>query len=248
MPQSIIEAVYPETRFFGFTRCDGTTYFLLRVQALLRPDDVVLDVGCGRGQRRDDSCEFRRQIQYLGNDRRKIIGIDVDPSAAANPFIHEFRLLEDTSHWPIADSSIDVVYSDYVLEHVADPDAFFGEANRILKPGGYICLRTPNFFNYGAMMSWLIPNRLHAKLLAQTNPDCKSYDVFPTLYRCNSRRKIRKVMAKHAFEAVVYSIEGEPGYLTFFSLAYRLAAIVNPYLPSAFKSNLLAFGRKSMGR
>src|SRR5215471_16831803 len=142
MPAPIVEAVYPEQRFFGFTRCDGTIYFLARVHSMLRPCDVVLDAGCGRGQWIDDPCEYRRQLHDFRCHERQVIGIDVDPGASANPFIHEFRPIEDTRRWPVADASINLIYSDYVLEHVADPGAFFSEANRVLKPGGHICLRT----------------------------------------------------------------------------------------------------------
>jgi hypothetical protein len=40
---------FPETRFGGFTYVDGTVNFFTRVNALLEPGSVVLDVGCGRG-------------------------------------------------------------------------------------------------------------------------------------------------------------------------------------------------------
>jgi SAM-dependent methyltransferase len=244
MPDPLIESVYPESRFLGFTRYDGTTHFLMRVQALLQPDDAVLDVGCGRGQRADDPCEFRKKMQNFRGENRKITGIDVDPAAGSNPYLDEFRQIEDVNHWPIADSSINLIYSDYVLEHVQNPRSFFSEAHRVLKQDGYLCLRTPNFFSYGALISWLIPNRLHAAILTRIRPECKENDVFPTVYRCNSRRKLRKTLELCGFEAVTYTIESEPVYLEFFPLAFRLAAIALPYLPSAFRSCLIAFARK----
>jgi len=244
MPTPLIDAVYPERRFFGFTRCDGTTHFMLRVHALLRPGDVVLDVGCGRGQGADDPCEFRRQLRQLGTQQRTVIGIDVNAGAAENPFIHEFRQIEDSHHWPVADASIDVMISDYVLEHVPEPAAFFSEARRVLKPGGGIALRAPNFYGYGALISWLVPNRYHARLVSRAKSHCKEIDVFPTLYRCNTGRKLLKSMRKIGLDAVVYAIEGEPSYLELFPLAYRLAAAIHPFLPPVFRSTLLAFGRK----
>src|SRR4051812_27575762 len=125
MSKSIVERVYPEQQLFGFTRCDGTTYFLTRVRSLLQPDDTVLDVGCGRGQRIDDACRYRRELQDLTDENRTVIGIDVDPNAASNPFIDQFHLLEDPARWPVADASVNFVYSDYVLEHIPDPISFF---------------------------------------------------------------------------------------------------------------------------
>ena len=41
---------YPESAAGGFSRNDGTVAFYQRVQALLRPDSVVIDFGAGRGQ------------------------------------------------------------------------------------------------------------------------------------------------------------------------------------------------------
>ena len=40
-----IEAFFVETAFGGFTHVDGAMAFYLRVDSLLSPDDVVLDVG-----------------------------------------------------------------------------------------------------------------------------------------------------------------------------------------------------------
>jgi SAM-dependent methyltransferase len=241
---TILESVYPEHRFFGFTRVDGTVHFLTRVHALLRPDSTVLDVGCGRGQGDEDASPYRRELRRLGAPGRKVIGIDVDEAGASNPLVDEFRRIDDLRRWPVADASIETLYADYVLEHVQEPVSFFQETFRVLAPGGYLCLRTPNFLGYGALLSWLIPNRLHEKILARVQPEKKCVDVFPTVYRSNTRWKLLRVLRATGLEPVVYSIEGEPGYLGSFPLGFRLAARVIPYFPSLFKSTLLAFARK----
>jgi SAM-dependent methyltransferase len=244
MSESIVDKVYPENRLFGFTREDGTTHFLTRVHALLKSDSTVLDVGCGRGQFVEDPCAFRRDLRRLGGAERQVIGIDVDPAAATNPMLDEFRLIDDPHRWPVADTAIDLVYSDYVLEHIQEPDSFFAEAARVLRPGGYLCLRTPNFLGYGAFITWLIPNRFHQRILARVQPDRKSIDVFPTLYRCNTRWRLMNVLKRAGFEPFVYSIEGEPSNFQSFRLVYRIAAVLVPHLPSMFKSTHLVFARK----
>ena len=171
--------MYPEHRLFGFTREDGTVHFLTRVHALLRPGLTVLDIGCGRGQASEDSCLFRRELRRLGGDGRTVIGIDVDSDAASNPLINEFRRIDNAQHWPVADATVDLAYSDYVLEHVADPPSFFGEARRVLRPGGYLCMRTPNFLGDSALLSWLVPNRFHEKILARNQLKRKVSMCFP---------------------------------------------------------------------
>ena len=42
----------------------------------------------------------------------------------------------------------DVIVADYVLEHIEDTKEFFLEINRLLKPGGWLCARTPHKFNF----------------------------------------------------------------------------------------------------
>ena len=115
MKEPIADIVYPERRFAGFTRFDGTVHFASRVRAMLGETDTVLDVGCGRGQRVDDACDYRRGLQDFRGPKRHVIGIDVDPGAEANPFLDEFRLIDDPAVWPVADGSVDIIYCDYVL-------------------------------------------------------------------------------------------------------------------------------------
>jgi 2-polyprenyl-3-methyl-5-hydroxy-6-metoxy-1,4-benzoquinol methylase len=50
MAKSIADVVYPERRFGGFSRVDGTIAFYTRIAGLLNETTRVLDIGCGRGQ------------------------------------------------------------------------------------------------------------------------------------------------------------------------------------------------------
>jgi SAM-dependent methyltransferase len=45
---------------------------------------------------------------------------------------------------PFGDASMDVVACFQVLEHLRRPDVALSEIHRVLKPGGYACLATPN--------------------------------------------------------------------------------------------------------
>lgn len=148
MPRPVVEISYPEHRFGGFSRYDGTVHFYSRVNALLGRESVILDVGCGRGAHEDDHCEYRRNLQNMRGANRTVIGIDVDPAGEENLSLDSFRLIENVNHWPIEDASVDLVLADYVLEHVGNPEQFFRETCRVLKPGGCFCARTPNAFCY----------------------------------------------------------------------------------------------------
>ena len=235
---------YPEAAFGGFTDVDGTIAFYARTRSLMSPDHVVLDIGCGRGNLGDDPIVVRRNLRIFKGDVRRVLGIDVDIAAAGNPYIDEFRHIS-CRRWPIDDASVDVAIADCVIEHVGDPDALFSEARRVLRPGGFLCLKTPNAWGYVALVSRLVPNWAHAKVVAQAQGgyyrrDC---DVFPTLYRCNTRRKLRAALTRHQFRCVVYSYEAEPSYLEFSGLAYKLGVWHQRYAPKALRLVLFAFGQ-----
>src|SRR4030043_1876414 len=114
------EIFYPEARFCNFTDIDAMITFYTRVNALLKPDYVVLDVGCGRGRIDEDKIAIRRYLRTIRGKVAKVIGIDVDNAAVTNPSIDEFRLIQ-SEFWPIDDESIDLIVSHSVLEHIKHP-------------------------------------------------------------------------------------------------------------------------------
>ena len=239
-------SVYPEYAFGRFTEHDGTVRFYNRINALVGPDDVVLDVGCGRG-RQNDPCEYHHRLMRLADRCRAFIGIDVDPAAEANPYVSEFRLIDDVDRWPIDDASVDLVVSDYVLEHVEDPDAFFSEVTRVLRPGGTFCARTPNKRGYVGTISRLIPDRLHASITGRVQVTREAEDVFPTYYRANTPGAVRRLFRAHGMEGVVIPVENEPNYFRFSALAYRAGAVLHKLIPGPLKNGLFIFARTSTG-
>jgi hypothetical protein len=56
---NFLAAVYPEYNAGGFTKYDGGLQFYGRINALLRPDMVVLDLGAGRGRQFDTDNRYR---------------------------------------------------------------------------------------------------------------------------------------------------------------------------------------------
>ena len=233
---------YPESRFGGFTRIDGTVAFYSRVQALGWKAATVVDVGCGRGAHEEDRVEMRRTLRDLRGDGRRVIGIDVDAGAGANRFIDEFRLMTNAT-WPLDSSSVDLCFADSVLEHVAAPDAFFSEARRVLRVGGFLCIRTTNTWSYVALASRLVPNAMHARVLRRVQHERKERDVFPTAYRCNSILRIRKALERHRLDGVVFGHHAEPSYLSFSRPAYFLGVMHQRLVPSFFAPTLFAFAQ-----
>ena len=238
-----IEIYYPEARFGNFTDIDGTITFFIRVNGLIKPSFTVLDVGCGKSTINKDTIPIRKYLRTIKGKVTKVIGIDIDEGAEINPFIDEFRIIQGRS-WPIDDESIDLIVSDSVLEHIEDPDEFFSEACRVLKNNGYFCLRTSNRWNYIALIASLIPNKYHAQILKVAQDGRQEEDVFPTLFRCNSIRKIQKMMNKYGFDHVVYGYEAAPSYFEFSKLAYSFGVLYQKIAPGYFKTAIFAFGKK----
>jgi SAM-dependent methyltransferase len=245
-PPTLKTRVYPENAFGGFTRCDTTIAFYGRLNALVQSTHRVLDVGCGRAAYVKDATDspYRANLRCFKGKAKEVVGIDVDTAGETNTSIDTFHLIEDVDHWPVEDASFDVVFSDFVMEHVDNPAAFLAEATRVLKPGGLLAMRTPNRWSYVSIAASLIPNSMHGKVTGAVQEDREEEDVFPVRYRCNTRRALRVALHKAGFDSAVWAIEGEPAYMTFSSLAYRIGSIAHRIMPGPFKTTLLAFARK----
>ena len=235
---------YPEIAFGGIPRCDGVIQFYSRVNAVIRPDSLLVDFGCGRGRHLDDPVRFRRDLRIFRGRVAKVIGLDVDPAAKDNPTIDEFRLLSVDCEWPLADGSIDLILCDSVLEHLHEPSILFSEAQRTLKQDGYLFVATTNARSYVGLAARLVPNRLHSRILARLQPHRRGEDVFPTVYRCNTIPAIRKQMKQHGFRAAVFGFDPGPGYLTFSHVAYALGFLHQQWAPSMIRPIIMAIGQK----
>ncbi len=109
--------------------------------AILQPGETVLDLGSGGGI---DCFLAGRQV----TDSGRVIGVDMTPSMIAKARTNaakvdldnvEFRLGE-IEHLPVADSSIDVIISNCVINLSPDKPAVYAEAFRVLKAGGRLAI------------------------------------------------------------------------------------------------------------
>jgi len=105
-------------------------------QRYVPEDGTVLEIGCGWG-------EFINQIRA-----RARIGMDLNPQAGPrlDPGI---RFLEQdcSAAWPLADNSLDVVFTSNFFEHLPDKATLtrtMKEALRCLRPGGRLVCLGPN--------------------------------------------------------------------------------------------------------
>ncbi len=102
-----------------------------------RDELAILEHGCGSGM---------TQLYLLALGYTKIYGVDLGgPLEIWNGLLADAFGIRDKRFFaytgeilPLDDASIDVVFSEQVLEHVAPPvvEAFYREEGRVLKPGG----------------------------------------------------------------------------------------------------------------
>jgi len=243
--KSLKETYYPETEFGGYSRVCGTVSFFGRVRALLKPEMVVLDVGCGRGATVDrlEKNPWEHCRIFKGACKR-VIGIDVDMAGQENTFIDEFRPI-DAASWPVETASVDLLVSNAVVEHVENPDQFFAECGRVLKPGGFLCIRTTNRWSYAAIGAAIVPNQYHAKIVGKLQRGRQAKDGFPTYYRANTIQAMKRLLRKHGFEGCVYRHIAEPNYLMFSRWSYAIGVYIHRWLPSLFWPVLFVFAKRT---
>lgn len=234
---------YPESQFGGFSDIDSTIIFYNRINALLKKDYVVLNIGCGRGQFLEDNIKFRRDLQQIKKKVKKVIGIDIDQKAKNNSSIDDFKLIKK-GRFPIHNNSIDLCVCDYVLEHIENPFMFFKECNRVLKKGGYLCLRTTNLWSYLGLAAKIIPQNKHAQMLNHVQEKRLKKDVFKKFYRANSIIGVKSLLTKNGFDYHVYGFSSEPAYFNFSKHFYALMALVHHLTPNYFKVIILGFAKK----
>jgi ubiquinone/menaquinone biosynthesis C-methylase UbiE len=104
---------------------------------------VVLDYGCGPGNQLVNLVEFSKPAHLVGMD---ISGTALSLSRERLR-LHprgdnvELRLIENGSaRLPFADNTFDHIICDGVLHHTPNPEEILAEFNRILKPGGSVCI------------------------------------------------------------------------------------------------------------
>ncbi|HKG94578.1 MAG TPA: methyltransferase domain-containing protein [Gemmatimonadaceae bacterium] len=182
---------------------------------------TLADVGCGTGNLR----------AHVRSHVSRYIGVDVVRYDALPPDVEFHRIDLDSGRVPLADGSVDVAAAIETIEHLENPRAFFRELVRLVRPGGWVIVTTPNQRSALSLLSLVLRGK-HAAFL----------DVhYPTHVSALFEVDLARVAADCGLTEVAFD----------YSLHSRVpgTAIIYPRLlarlfPRALSDNLMIVGRK----
>jgi len=179
------------------------------IKESLKLDTIWVDAGCGKNS----------LVYEFENLAPNGTGIDVvehpERSASDKKFIN--ASLEKI---PFEDSSVDVIISNMVVEHIENIEKVMSEYYRILKTEGSFIFRTTNKFYPTLLAGHLFPKKLKDKIIYSLF-GVKSHDVFETRYPMNTLKKIKTALPSYGFN--IFRIEAVEDLHLFHPIAFELS-------------------------
>jgi ubiquinone/menaquinone biosynthesis C-methylase UbiE len=190
---------------------NGTSEFHELIIRFAGANARILEIGAGPSNRTS------RFLASLGS----LTGVDISDEVFQNDALANAQV-SNGSLLGFPDESFDLCVSDFVLEHVTDPDVHFREVARVLAVEGFYCFRTPNLWHYVAFVSRVLPHGMHLKYANRLrNLGPQAHDPYPTVYRSNTRRALRRLSENAGLEIVeLRMIEKEPSYAKLSALLF----------------------------
>jgi SAM-dependent methyltransferase len=190
-------------------------------------EQIVLDIGGGK------DCPF---LPFLEAPRgHLIIALDLSEQELRRNYQVDNKIVADAAsdRLPFRDSSVDVVVSRSVVEHIANNGMFFANCARVLRPGGVMVHAFPGRFAPFALINQLLPNWLARRLVGYLHPDWRDEDNYGFLAfydRCYfsavQRLLLRNDFTNFKFDLLYYQSVYFNFFVPFylFVLAYDLIA------------------------
>jgi len=177
-------------------------------------DRVLLEIGCGR-----DARQLRKMAPSFG----RAIGLDLEVGLQADPSSGCALLCADAHETPLRPNSVDVIACGDALEHFRDPETVFAECARVLAPGGRMVVTTVNKFFPPVLLGRLLPHRVR-RFVNRIVSGTEGEDTYPTYYRANTPRELRRLAARAGFTTVsIRYVSHHPIYFLFSVTIYRIA-------------------------
>jgi len=193
-----------ERAFFGPPYLDTPVLFNRWVHEIVAAAStgstcMVLDIGAGPAS------------PFFRGPGRHVIGVDIDPVVMTNKNLDE-AFVTDGRTFPLADNSVDVAQSTYVLEHLEDPLEHFREVSRVLKPGGHFLFLTVNAWHPAVLLFRAAPRRVQELLEQQFVAKDPAGEEYPVFFRANSARQVRRLALQSGLKVLALSRREEAPY------------------------------------
>lgn len=111
----------------------------------LRPDSLILDIGCGPGTISADFAALVPEGRVTAVDYAPAIVEQAEQEAQARGLENMTFGMADVHDLQYPDDSFDVVHAHQVLQHVGDPVQALREMRRVAKPGGVVAVRDSDY-------------------------------------------------------------------------------------------------------
>ena len=194
-----------------------------------------LDAGCGRHLL---GVGLESSERELKSRARLMVGVDLQFGKEAGESELPLKACADLECLPFADGLFHLVSCNMVVEHLKTPAATFREFTRVLAPGGFLVIHTPNVLGYavgaGLLVKAVLPRRLTLKLIRwaeSREPD----EVFPAFYRANTIRRLRALLCQAGLteRSSRYLLSPQPIFrrfapIGFFELLLQRASLMAP--------------------
>jgi len=121
------------------------------IKIYFKQGNKLLDLGCGKGYLSRKVGDFIHNQGF--NAKKYLLASDIEKNAF-EAFEIPFKQLNFDKKMPFKNKSFDLIYSVEVIEHLNSPYDLILECSRILKPGGYLILSTPNILHLGSRFKY----------------------------------------------------------------------------------------------
>jgi len=155
----------------------------------------VLDAACGEGY----------GTAVLGTSAKSVTGVDLSETVIAHArerYVGEQLqfMVSDCLDLPFADGEFDCIVSYETLEHLDDHQGLMTEFRRVLKPGGFLLISSPDKAVYTDQLE--TANEFHVRELYRDELEALLGTNFPA-YRLWGQKLM--------FQSAIWSLENRPG-------------------------------------
>ena len=213
---------YPETR----------AYLTGKLRELIRGESVVLDAGCGK---------FNQLLSHC--DVRELVGVDINSRAVAVNRSISRGIVADLHSLDLAEASFDGVMSFDVLEHLEKPELFLQQVLKVVKPGGFVFLVTPNKRSLFGLVAGLTSLRLKRILFSFLNLKMENEVHY---YRANTTGSLRSLLSTFGCSEInLFVLNKLPSSRRFRALMWPYFQLCRLGLLRRFGVGLLCIARKA---